>query len=152
AGSDMNVARVVRADLMDSAGMVVHGVDGVLFPHLSDFPPFPKGDRGAEGDVPVPIAIPVVAPGGVANNSANVADTNGTATGVANNSAAGGAGAGSSSNSSSSSSSGGQDASKSAASGTPAPPAGSPPAGQAQSKAAAVPLLLTAALSLVALL
>ncbi|CAI5992855.1 unnamed protein product [Closterium sp. NIES-65] len=154
AGSDMNVARVVRADLMDSAGMVVHGVDGVLFPHLSDFPPSPKGDGGREGDVPLPIAIPVVAPGGVDNNSVNVADTNGTATGVANNSAGGGAGAGSSSNSSSSSSSssGGQDASKSAASGTPAPPVGAPPAGQAQSKAAAVPLLLTAALSLVALL
>ncbi|CAI7838147.1 unnamed protein product [Closterium sp. NIES-53] len=41
AGSDMKVARVVRADLMDSAGMVVHGVDGVLFPHFRDFPMFP---------------------------------------------------------------------------------------------------------------
>ncbi|CAI7857601.1 unnamed protein product [Closterium sp. NIES-53] len=159
AGSDRNVARVVRADLMDSAGMVVHGVDGVLFPHNPDFPPSPpKGDGGgAEGDVPVPIAIPVVVPGGVANDSGNGAGMNGTATGgQPDDSAAGGAGApaaaGSSSNGSSSSSSGGQDASKSAASGTPAPPAGSPPAGKAQSKAAAVPLLLTAALSLVALL
>ncbi|CAI5980354.1 unnamed protein product [Closterium sp. NIES-64] len=41
AGSDMNVARVVQADLMDSAGMVVHGVDGVLFPHFRDLPVFP---------------------------------------------------------------------------------------------------------------
>ncbi|CAI7775661.1 unnamed protein product, partial [Closterium sp. NIES-53] len=158
AGSDRNVARVVRADLMDSAGMVVHGVDGVLFPHIRDFPISPKGDGGgAEGDVPVPIAIPVVAPGGVANDSANDAGMNGTATGgQPDDSAVGGAGApaaaGSSSNGSNSSNSGGQDASKSAASGTPAPPAGSPPAGKAQSKAAAVPLLLTAALSLVALL
>ncbi|CAI7768630.1 unnamed protein product [Closterium sp. NIES-53] len=144
AGSDRNVARVVRADLIDSAGMVVHGVDGVLFPHIRDFPISPKGDGGgAEGDVPVPIAIPVVAPGGIANDTANGAGTNGTATGgQPDDSAAGGAGApaaaGSSSNgSSSSSSSGGQDASKSAASGMPAPPAGSPPAGKAHSKAAA---------------
>ncbi|CAI5493772.1 unnamed protein product [Closterium sp. Naga37s-1] len=41
AGSDMKVARVVRADLMDSAGMVVHGVDAVLFPHFRDLPVFP---------------------------------------------------------------------------------------------------------------
>ncbi|CAI5485752.1 unnamed protein product [Closterium sp. Naga37s-1] len=38
AGSDMNVARVVWADVMESAGMVVHGVDGVLFPRLRDNP------------------------------------------------------------------------------------------------------------------
>ncbi|CAI5520365.1 unnamed protein product [Closterium sp. Naga37s-1] len=159
AGSDMNVARVVRADLMDSAGMVVHGVDGVLFPHYRDMPVFKDGGSGAggggaEGDVP--IAMPVVAPGGVANDSANGAGTNGTATGgKSDDSAATGAGspaAAGSSSSSSSSSSGGQDASKSAASGMPAPPAGSPSAGKSQSKAAAVPLLLTAALSLVALL
>ncbi|CAI5992859.1 unnamed protein product [Closterium sp. NIES-65] len=161
AGSDMSVARVVRADLMDIAGIVVHGVDGVLFPHFRDLPVFKDGGSGAggggaEGDVP--IAMPVVAPGGVANDSANGAGTNGTATGgKSDDSAAFGAGspagAGSSSNSSSSSSSsGGQDASKSAASGMPAPPAESPPAGKSQSKAAAAPLLLTAALSLVALL
>ncbi|CAI5493773.1 unnamed protein product [Closterium sp. Naga37s-1] len=153
AGSDMKVARVVRADLMDSAGMVVHGVDAVLFPHFRDLPVFDKGGAGggggAEGGVPMPIAIPVVAPGGVANDSANGAGTNGTATGgQPDGSAATGAG----SSNSSSSSSGGQDATKSAASGTPAPPAGSPPASKSQSKAAAVPLLLVAALSLVALL
>ncbi|CAI5485637.1 unnamed protein product [Closterium sp. Naga37s-1] len=152
AGSDMNVARVVRADLMDSAGIVVHGVDGVLFPHYRDMPVFDKGGGGeGEGGVPVPmpIAMPVVAPGGVANGSTNGAGTNGAATGgQPDDSAATGAGAPAAAGSSS----GGQDASKSAASGTPAPPAGSPPAGKAQSKAAAVPLLLTAALSLVALL
>ncbi|CAI5485688.1 unnamed protein product [Closterium sp. Naga37s-1] len=184
AGSDMKVARVVRADLMDSAGMVVHGVDGVLFPHYRDMPVFDKGGGGGgEGDVPMPIAMPVVAPGGVANGSTNGAGTNGTATGgQSDDSAAGGAGApaAAGSSSSSNSSSGGQDASKSAASGTPAPPTGSPAAGKSQSKAAAgercllhcrlpfppphflpltlpfplyvFPLLLTAALSLVALL
>ncbi|CAI5965745.1 unnamed protein product [Closterium sp. NIES-65] len=36
AGSDMNVARVVWADVIESASMVVHGVDGVLFPRLRD--------------------------------------------------------------------------------------------------------------------
>ncbi|CAI5477491.1 unnamed protein product [Closterium sp. Yama58-4] len=159
AGSDMKVSRVVRADLMDSAGIVVHGIDGVLFPHFRDLPVFDKGGAGggggAEGDVPMPIPMPVVAPGGVANDSADGAGTNGTATGgKPDDSAAGGAGApaAAGSGSGSSSSSGGQDASKSAASGTPTPPAGSPPAGKSQSKAAAVPVLLTATLSLVALL
>ncbi|CAI5509247.1 unnamed protein product [Closterium sp. Naga37s-1] len=153
AGSDMNVARVVRADVMDSAGIVVHGVDGVLFPHFRDLPVLKGGAGGGEGAVPMPIAVPVVAPGGVANDSANGTGTNGTMTGgKPNDSVATGAGAVAGSSNSNSSSSGEQDAFKIAASGTPAPPAGSSPPSKSQSKAAAVPLLLATALSLVALL
>ncbi|CAI5962727.1 unnamed protein product [Closterium sp. NIES-64] len=151
AGSDMNVARVVRADVMDSDGIVVHGVDGVLFPLFRDLPVLKGGaGGGGEGDVPMPIAVPVVALGGAANDSARDTGTNGTTNGgKPNGSVATGAGAAAGS---SNSSSGGKDAFKIAASGTPAPPAGSPPPSKSQSKAAAGPILLAVALSLVALL
>ncbi|GJP80660.1 hypothetical protein CLOP_g10861 [Closterium sp. NIES-67] len=163
AGSDMNVARVVRADLMDSAGVVVHGVDGVLFPHFRDLPVFDKGKGGGVPistpmPVPMPISVPIMAPNGSVSDGGNgttsgtgAGATNGTADGALSDQEAGGAagsagvtaGGGASNTSSSSSSSSGSSADssgKSTPGGTSAAAAGSPPPSGSQDKAGAAGL------------
>ncbi|GJP47511.1 hypothetical protein CLOM_g6696 [Closterium sp. NIES-68] len=142
AGSDMNVAQVVRADVMDSDGVVVHGVDGVLFPHFRDLPGF----NGSSGGIPLPFGVVFIVPNAslCGGGHGTVKGTAGGASDGQSNGEAGGAGgsagassAGAVAGGSNSSSSSMESEGRGTASGLPAATAGSPPASGSQIKAAA---------------